>query len=99
VRLQRHASAAWTVSSSTWTLPRSSTTDTTAPTVPKAPATLYEAVSGQQIPDTGREGVQGLWFSSAWHPTQPQRRADGVLHRGCVVQGMPVRLSPCDGRV
>ena len=38
-------------------------------------------MSGQQMPDIGRQGVQGLWFFEYVHPTQPQRRADGVLHR------------------
>ena len=56
------------------------------PGEPKAPATLSEVhgpMGGQQMPDIGRQGVQGLWFFECVHPTQPQRRADGVALR-CV---------------
>jgi hypothetical protein len=42
---------------------------------------FHGPMSGQQMPDIGRQGVQGLWFFEYVHPTQPQRRADGVLHR------------------
>ena len=45
---------------------------------PKAPDTLSEVhgpMSGQQMPDIGRQGVQGLWFfECAPHPTPAPRR-------------------------
>lgn len=46
-------------------------------------------MSGQQIPDTGREGVQGLWFFECVHPTPapaPRRRRVAPWLRACVLR-------------